>query len=70
MAVLYMRLDYEEYKALEKAMREFKETTHGKGSEWYHKSIRLPISDGLKIEFHGPDVMARQHRAVVVKEEG
>ncbi len=54
----YMRLDYRAYKALEDAMREFKETTH-KGTEGhYHKSIRIPLGEGVEMEFHGPLVFS------------
>lgn len=52
--VQYVHLDHESYKAMEKAMREFKETTHKTTSGFYHKSIRFPVGAGLIMEFHGP----------------
>ena len=60
MADMYFNLTYEEFKKLEKSMKEFPETVHGEGTEWYHKSVRIPIGDDLTIEFHGPTVKARQ----------
>lgn len=59
MSDLYVNLGYEEYKRLERACRAFAETEHGKGTDYYHKSIRLPVGDTL-FEFHGPNVQARQ----------
>jgi hypothetical protein len=56
MADIYIRLNYKEYKALERAMREVKETTHMEGTDFYHKALRLPISEGVVIEFYGPGV--------------
>ena len=35
------------------------ETTHGEGTQWYHKSVRLKVGDSLW-EFHGPNVKARK----------
>ena len=66
MADMYFNLDYIEYKEVEAAMREFAETAHGEDTEWYHKSIRIPVGKDLTIEFHGPNVKARQ---VVGEEE-
>ncbi len=60
MADIYMNLGFDEYKDIERQMREFPETTHGEGTEWYHKSVRIRVGDGLTIEFHGPIVKARQ----------
>ena len=57
---LYFNLDYNAFKALEKAMKEFPETSHGEGTDWYHKSVRIPVGDNLMLEFHGPGVKARQ----------
>lgn len=54
MAVQYIHLSYDEYKKLEEQMREFAETTHETTSGFYHKAIRLKISRGLTMEFHGP----------------
>ena len=57
MAVGYFHLTYEEYKDLERQMKEYAETTHvSTPGPFYHKSIRLKISDKLIIEFHGPNV--------------
>ncbi len=61
MADMYFNLDYEEFKALEKAMKAFKETEHGKGTDYYHKAVRIPVGEHLTIEFHGPGVKARQN---------
>ena len=60
MIVQYMQLPYEEYKELERQMREFKETTHKSEVGFYHKAIRLRISGDLTMEFHGPLVLAGQ----------
>ena len=57
MTVAYFHLTYEDYRGLEKQMREFAETTHtSTPGPFYHKSIRLKIDDNLIIEFHGPNV--------------
>ena len=66
MADLYMNLSYDQWKALEEQMKAFQETSHGKGTEYYHKSIRIKVTDDLNIEFHGPNVMARQQHDAVV----
>lgn len=58
-ADIYFNLTYDQYKALEEAMRRFPETVHGEGTEYYHKAVRIPVGD-LTIEFHGPIVKARQ----------
>ena len=65
MADLYMNLNYDQWKSLEEQMKTFRETAHGKGTEYYHKSIRIKVTDDLNIEFHGPLVKARQADAVV-----
>ena len=57
---MYFRLSYDEFKAMEKAMKEFPETSHGEGTEWYHMAVRIPVGEHLTIEFHGPGVKARQ----------
>ena len=57
---MYIHLTFDEYKALEEQMKEFSETSHGDGTDWYHKSIRLKIGEGLTMEFHGPNVKARE----------
>lgn len=56
---LYVNLTYEDYKRLERQAREFKETAHGEGTEYYHKAFVLDIG-GVRFEFHGPNVKARQ----------
>lgn len=61
MAVLYLHVQYEEYKSLEQQMREFNETSHKSTGGFYHKSIRLMITDDLTIEFHGPLVGGYGH---------
>ncbi|KKM99562.1 hypothetical protein LCGC14_1146680 [marine sediment metagenome] len=59
MADIYARLTYDEYKALEMACKEFKETTHTSVAGYYYRAIRLPIGD-LSMEFHGPIVKAAE----------
>ena len=59
MADIYARLTYDEFKALETACKEFRETVHKTVTGFYHKSIRLPIGD-LSMEFHGPIVKAAE----------
>jgi hypothetical protein len=54
----YVQLSYNEWKVLEETCRAFKETTHGEGTPWYHKSFRLPVGD-TTWEFHAPLVKAR-----------
>ena len=61
MAVQYIHLTYEEYKALEQQMRDFAETSHKTEGGFYHKSIRLRISSDLIMEFHGPLVGGYGH---------
>jgi len=61
MAVQYTHLSYEEYKSLQKQMQQFKETTHESTGGFYHKSIRLVVSDGFIMEFHGPLVGGYGH---------
>ncbi len=58
MADMYFNLTYDQFKLLEKTMKEFPETSHGEGTEYYHKAVRIPVGD-LTIEFHGPVVKAR-----------
>lgn len=60
MADFYLRVNtYEQWKEFEQACRDFKETTHGEGTDYYHKSVRLPFGEGNTLEVHGPLVMAR-----------
>lgn len=61
MAVVYMHLTYEEYKDLERQMREFRETTHKSEGGFYHKSLRVKAGEDLIIEFHGPLVGGYGH---------
>ena len=61
MAVVYVHLQYEDYKSLETQMKEWKETTHKSTGGFYHKSIRLRIDDTLVMEFHGPLVGGYGH---------
>ncbi len=60
MADLYVHLNHEEYKAIEVAMRAFKETVHTTVSGFYHKSVRIPFGKENTIEFHGPAVKAAE----------
>ncbi len=61
MAVVYTHLPYEDYKNLEKQMKAFAETQHTSTGGFYHKSIRLKLSDDLIMEFHGPLVGGYGH---------
>ena len=55
MSVTYKSLSYEEYKNVEAQMRAFKETIHrSTPGDFYHKSIRLRLSETEIVEFHGP----------------
>lgn len=61
MSVMYVHLSYEEYKNVERQMKEFKETTHVSTPDaFYHKAIRLQVSKDLIMEFHGPTVRGDQ----------
>lgn len=59
--VQYMHLSHEDYKALEAQMKEFKETTHTTTTGFYHKSIRLRLSNFI-VEYHGPQVGGYGHQ--------
>lgn len=61
MSVLYLHVDYEAFKSLEQQMKEFKETTHKSEGGFYHKSIRLKISNDLILEVHAPLVGGYGH---------
>lgn len=61
MTVMYVHLDYENYKELEQQMRKFAETTHTSTGGYYHKSIRLRIDADTVFEFHGPLVGGAGH---------
>lgn len=63
MSVLYLHVAYEQFKDIERQMREFKETTHKTEGGFYHKSLRLKVADDLIIEFHGPLVGGYGHEA-------
>lgn len=62
MSVVYMHLTYENYKELEKQMREFAETSHKSTGGFYHKSIRLKLDETTIMEFHGPLVGGYGHQ--------
>ena len=64
MAIQYVHLTYEEYKNLEKQMRKFNETSHTSEGGFYHKSIRLKITNDLLMEFHGPLVGGYGHNEI------
>ena len=59
-----MQLDYESYKGLEDQMKEFLETTHKSTDGFYHRAIRLYITPGLTLEFHGPLVKAAEKEEI------
>jgi hypothetical protein len=61
MAVMYMHISYEQYKKVETAMREFKETSHTTTGGFYHKSIRMEITPDFVMEIHGPLVGGYGH---------
>ena len=65
MSVMYIHLQYEEYKSLQRQMAEYEETTHTTVTGFYHKSIRLVINPDLIIEFHGPNVGGKGHLKLV-----
>ena len=69
MSVLYLHIPkYEDYKSLEEQMKAFRETTHKTTGGFYHRSIRLKISDELIIEFHGPLVGGYGHNPEIKDE--
>lgn len=61
MSVIYTHLTYEQFKKLEEQMKQFKETSHRTEGGFYHKSIRLQVTDDLIMEFHGPLVGGYGH---------
>jgi len=63
MSVMYIHLAYEQYREVERQMKEFKETSHKSTGGFYHKSIRLKVDDNLIMEFHGPLVGGYGHTA-------
>lgn len=56
---IYINLTHAQYKEVERQMRAFEETTHGEGTDYYHKSFAMDVG-GIRFEFHGPPVKARQ----------
>jgi hypothetical protein len=67
MSVLYLHVKYEDYKAVEDQMRAFAETTHKTTGGFYHKAIRLAITDDLVLEIHGPLVGGEGHQTTTRK---
>jgi len=63
----YIHLTYEDYKHLEDQLKAFKETTHTTTGGFYHKSIRLRITEHLIMEFHGPNVGGYGHHEDAAK---
>jgi hypothetical protein len=61
MSVIYTHLSYEDYKSLQQQMTDFHETSHRTEGGFYHKSIRLKVSEDLIMEFHGPMVGGYGH---------
>lgn len=60
MTCIYMSLAYEDYKQIEQQMKDFRETTHtGTPGPFYHKSIRIRVTNDLMLELHGPTVKGR-----------
>lgn len=57
MTDVYLRLDYRQYKHLERQLREFErcETVHTTVTGYYHKALRLEIGD-ITLEIQGPAV--------------
>lgn len=55
---LYLRLDYDDYKDLERQLKRWTEieTTHTTTAGFYHKAIRLRIGT-ITLEIQGPMVM-------------
>jgi hypothetical protein len=57
--IVYVRLEYEEYKALEKQLAHYQDceaTSKVYGPEgFYHKAFRFDLG-GMMIEIHGPIV--------------
>jgi len=54
---VYLRLDYRQYKHLEKQLRNWDEieTSHTSVDGYYHKALRLEIGD-MTLEIQGPAV--------------
>lgn len=70
MSVIYMHLKYEDFKELERQMKEFRETTHKTTGGFYHKSLRVKVGDNLTLEFHGPLVGGFGHDTALPVLEG
>ena len=60
MTVIYLQLNHEDYKKIEKQMTEFKETVHNTTTGFYHKSIRIRVNAATVMEYHGPIVRAAE----------
>ena len=60
MTAMYVSLSYEDYKQLEQQMKQFAETSHTTEPGFYHKAIRLQVTEDLTFEFHGPLVKAAE----------
>ncbi len=58
---IYVNLRYADYKELEKQLRDLDscETSHTSVDGYYHKSISF-IVEGVRFEFHGPNVKAAE----------
>lgn len=61
MAIMYIHLDYENFKNLEEQMKAFKETTHKSTGGFYHKAVRIKVDSNTIMEFHGPLVGGYGH---------
>jgi hypothetical protein len=57
MTDIYLRLDYQGYKHLEKQLRNWQniETSHTTVDGYYHKALRLDLG-GICLEIQGPSV--------------
>lgn len=53
---LYLQLNYDQYKALEDQLVNYRqlESTHRTVEGAYHKAFRLQVTESLIIEFQGP----------------
>lgn len=67
---IYLNLSYDQYKALEQQLLEWKkrETAHTSVDGFYHKSISFRIDD-TRFEFHGPNVKAAEPEALSSKQQ-
>ena len=55
--VIYVRLEYDDYKDFENALTNYKtlETVHTSVEGFYHKAFRLPLGP-ITLEVHGPAI--------------